>query len=60
MVIDFNAAAARIKRLAEQHTTYVDVEFSTAELAPRPTLFDMLQSCIADVDAFGVREELLK
>lgn len=58
--VDFAAARARVQKIAADRNTYVDVEFSTSELAPpvRPTVADLLRDCVDEVGARGVRQEL--
>lgn len=50
--IDFAAARTRLLKLASAQTTYVEVEFSPAELAPPRTVATLLREC---VEKFGPR-----
>lgn len=58
--IDFAAARARILKLAAARNTYVDVEFSPAELAPTMarTVADLVRECVEVYGPRAVAQEI--
>lgn len=56
--IDFAAARSRLLKLTAARNTYVEVEFTPAELASPRTLADLVRECVEEFGPRAVAQEI--